>query len=127
LRNFTRRHFSEAKIRGDARRITRAAQIARGLRSRGHRRRALWKPRRCRHLALPPGSKRGCSRSHGLLAAEHAQGHETALALGASHIADPAGEFSLDNYIRMNGVTRSEAVSARKFVRYGQWFQRKAA
>ncbi|HEY8269230.1 MAG TPA: NAD(P)/FAD-dependent oxidoreductase [Xanthobacteraceae bacterium] len=46
---------------------------------------------------------------------------------GASHIADPAKEFSLDTYIRMNGVTRSEPFPLEEFVRYGQWFQRKAA
>ncbi len=45
---------------------------------------------------------------------------------GASHIADPKGEFSLDNYIRMNGVTRSEPLPLEEFVRYGQWFQRRS-
>ncbi len=46
---------------------------------------------------------------------------------GASHIADPGGELSLDNYIRMNGVKRSEPFPLEEFVRYGQWFQSKAA
>ncbi len=45
----------------------------------------------------------------------------------ASHIASPGNEFSLDNYVRMNGVKRSEPFPLEEFVRYGQWFQRKAA
>ena len=46
---------------------------------------------------------------------------------GTSHIADPRGELSLDNYIRMNRVKRTEPFPLEEFVRYGQWFQLQAA
>jgi FAD-dependent urate hydroxylase len=45
---------------------------------------------------------------------------------GASSIADPRGEFTLDAYCRENGNHVAKPIPLDRFVDYGQWFQRKA-
>ena len=45
---------------------------------------------------------------------------------GASHIADPRGELTLDAYCRENGNEVTRPIPLDRFVDYGQWFQRKA-
>ncbi len=44
----------------------------------------------------------------------------------ASHIIDPSGEHSLDAFATANGITRTENLPLKDFVRYGEWFQRRA-
>ena len=45
---------------------------------------------------------------------------------GASHIADPRGVLTLDEYCRQNGLHVSKPIPLNRFVEYGQWFQRQA-
>jgi hypothetical protein len=45
---------------------------------------------------------------------------------GASHIADPNQEFTLDAYCRENGNHLSKPIPLDRFVDYGMWYQRKA-
>lgn len=45
---------------------------------------------------------------------------------GASHIADPKQEFTLDSYCRENGNHVSKPIPLDRFVDYGNWYQRKA-
>jgi len=42
----------------------------------------------------------------------------------ASHIADPRGELTLDEYTRQNGNHISKPIPLDRFVAYGQWYQR---
>ena len=42
---------------------------------------------------------------------------------GASHIADPARELTLDAYCRKNGNHLSKPIPLERFVAYGQWYQ----
>ena len=44
---------------------------------------------------------------------------------GASHIADPRGELTLDEYCRQNGNHVSKPIPLSRFVDYGQWYQRR--
>ncbi|MGA3035050.1 MAG: NAD(P)-binding domain-containing protein [Terracidiphilus sp.] len=44
---------------------------------------------------------------------------------GASHIADPRGELTLDAYCREIGNHVARPIPLDRFVDYGQWFQRK--
>ena len=44
----------------------------------------------------------------------------------ASHLADSKGELSLDRYVNSHGLKRTEQLPREEFVRYGEWFQRKA-
>src|SRR5215472_4675171 len=44
-----------------------------------------------------------------------------------SHIADPAGRFTLDAYRRGNGNRHfEEPVPVKNFIEYGHWFRREA-
>jgi FAD-dependent urate hydroxylase len=45
---------------------------------------------------------------------------------GASHIADPKRELTLDSYCRQNGNHVSKPIPLTRFVDYGQWYQRQA-
>ena len=45
---------------------------------------------------------------------------------GASHIADPKQELTLDEYCRQNGNHISKPIPLDRFVGYGQWYQRRA-
>lgn len=45
---------------------------------------------------------------------------------GASHIADPQQQFSLDQYVKLTGVQRTEPFPIEEFIRYGEWFQQQA-
>jgi len=45
---------------------------------------------------------------------------------GASHIADPRQELTLDSYCRQNGNHLSKPIPLSRFVDYGQWYQRQA-
>ena len=45
---------------------------------------------------------------------------------GASHIADPKQELTLDAYCRQNGNHISKPIPLNRFVGYGQWYQRQA-
>ncbi len=45
---------------------------------------------------------------------------------GASHIADPKQELTLDEYCRQNGNHISKPIPLHRFVGYGQWYQRQA-
>ncbi len=45
---------------------------------------------------------------------------------GASHIADPNGELTLDAYCRENGNHLSRPIPLDRFVDYGRWYQRRA-
>jgi FAD-dependent urate hydroxylase len=45
---------------------------------------------------------------------------------GASHIADPGQELTLDAYCRQNGNHLSKPIPLNRFVEYGQWFQSRA-
>lgn len=45
---------------------------------------------------------------------------------GASHIADPRGELTLDAYCRENGNHVGKPIPIERFIAYGHWFQRKA-
>jgi FAD-dependent urate hydroxylase len=45
---------------------------------------------------------------------------------GASHIADPKQELTLDAYCRENGNHVSRPIPLDRFVDYGRWYQRKA-
>jgi FAD-dependent urate hydroxylase len=45
---------------------------------------------------------------------------------GASHIADPRQEFTLDEYCRQNGNHVSKPIPLDRFVDYGLWYQRHA-
>jgi pyridine nucleotide-disulfide oxidoreductase len=45
---------------------------------------------------------------------------------GASHIADPRGELTLEAYCRENGNHVAKPIPLDRFVNYGEWFQRKA-
>jgi hypothetical protein len=45
---------------------------------------------------------------------------------GASHIADPKGELTLDAYRDQNGNHIGKPIPLDRFVDYGQWYQRKA-
>ena len=45
---------------------------------------------------------------------------------GASHIADPKGELTLDEYCRENGNHVSKPIPLERFVDYGRWYQRRA-
>ncbi len=45
---------------------------------------------------------------------------------GASHIADPRQELTLDKYCRQNGNHISKPIPLHRFVGYGQWYQRQA-
>ncbi|HEX5507079.1 MAG TPA: NAD(P)/FAD-dependent oxidoreductase [Pseudolabrys sp.] len=44
----------------------------------------------------------------------------------ASHIIDPAGEHSLDAFAKAQGIVPAENLPLKDFVRYGEWFQRRA-
>ena len=43
---------------------------------------------------------------------------------GASHIADPRQEFTLDGYCRQNGNHVVKPIPLNRFVEYGHWYQR---
>ena len=45
---------------------------------------------------------------------------------GASHIADPRRELTLDEYCRQNGNHLSRPIPLESFVDYGRWYQRRA-
>lgn len=45
---------------------------------------------------------------------------------GASHIADPERAHSLDLFASVHGIPRTENLSLADFVRYGEWFQKRA-
>ncbi len=45
---------------------------------------------------------------------------------GASHIADPKQELTLDEYCRQNGNHISKPIPLQRFVGYGLWYQRQA-
>ena len=45
---------------------------------------------------------------------------------GASHIADPKQELTLDAYCHQNGNHISKPIPLNRFVGYGQWYQRQA-
>ncbi|MGA6987641.1 MAG: FAD-dependent oxidoreductase [Terriglobales bacterium] len=45
---------------------------------------------------------------------------------GASHIADPRQELTLDEYCRQNGNHISKPIPLQRFVGYGLWYQRQA-
>ena len=45
---------------------------------------------------------------------------------GASHIADPQNELTLDAYCRENGNHVGKPIPIERFIDYGRWFQRKA-
>ncbi|MGH9343378.1 MAG: NAD(P)-binding domain-containing protein [Terriglobia bacterium] len=45
---------------------------------------------------------------------------------GASHIADPRRELTLDAFCRETGQQQAKPIPLSQFVAYGQWFQRKA-
>ena len=45
---------------------------------------------------------------------------------GASHIADPKHELTLDAYCRENGNHVGKPIPIDRFIDYGRWFQRKA-
>ncbi len=45
---------------------------------------------------------------------------------GASHIADPKREFTLDEYCRQNGNHIAKPIPLERFVDYGLWYQRRA-
>lgn len=45
---------------------------------------------------------------------------------GASHIADPKKEFTLDEYCHRNGNHLSKPIPLARFIDYGRWFQRQA-
>jgi FAD-dependent urate hydroxylase len=45
---------------------------------------------------------------------------------GASHIADPKGELTLDAYRDQNGNHIGKPIPLERFVDYGQWYQRQA-
>ena len=45
---------------------------------------------------------------------------------GASHIADPKRELTLDAYCRENGNHVGKPIPIDRFIEYGRWFQRKA-
>ena len=45
---------------------------------------------------------------------------------GASHIADPRHELTLDSYCRQNGNHLPKPIPLSRFVEYGQWYQRQA-
>jgi len=45
---------------------------------------------------------------------------------GASHIADPRRELTLDEYCRQNGDHISKPIPLNSFVDYGLWYQRRA-
>jgi FAD-dependent urate hydroxylase len=44
---------------------------------------------------------------------------------GASHIADPRHELTLDSYCRENGIHVGKPIPIERFIDYGRWFQRK--
>src|SRR5579872_1004066 len=44
----------------------------------------------------------------------------------ASHIIDPQREHSLDVFAQTNGIEHAENLPLKDFVRYGEWFQRRA-
>jgi FAD-dependent urate hydroxylase len=44
---------------------------------------------------------------------------------GASHIADPRHELTLDEYCRQNGNHLSSPIPLERFVDYGRWYQRR--
>jgi FAD-dependent urate hydroxylase len=46
--------------------------------------------------------------------------------LGASHIADPNQQLTLDEYCRQNGGTIAKPIPLALFTSYGHWFQRQA-
>jgi FAD-dependent urate hydroxylase len=46
--------------------------------------------------------------------------------LGASHIADPKQELTLNEYCRQSGNSISKPIPLNLFVEYGRWFQRQA-
>jgi FAD-dependent urate hydroxylase len=45
---------------------------------------------------------------------------------GASHIADPKQELTLDTYCRQNGNHIAKPIPLERFVDYGQWYQKQA-
>src|ERR1700675_4544919 len=45
---------------------------------------------------------------------------------GASHIADPQRELTLDEYCRQNGNRPPRPIPLESFVDYGHWYQRRA-
>ena len=45
---------------------------------------------------------------------------------GASHIADPGQELTLDAYCLQNGNHISKPIPIERFVDYGRWYQRQA-
>lgn len=45
---------------------------------------------------------------------------------GASHLADPKHELTLDAYCRENGNHVAKPIPIERFIDYGRWFQRKA-
>ena len=44
----------------------------------------------------------------------------------ASHIADPKGELTLDEYCRQNGNHLPKPIPLQRFIDYGRWYQRQA-
>lgn len=46
--------------------------------------------------------------------------------LSASHIADPKGEFTLDEYCRQSGNQISKPIPLKLFTDYGRWYQQRA-
>jgi FAD-dependent urate hydroxylase len=45
---------------------------------------------------------------------------------GASHIADPKQELTLDEYCRQKGNHISKPIPLERFVDYGRWYQSQA-
>jgi hypothetical protein len=46
--------------------------------------------------------------------------------LGASHIADPEGKLTIDEYCRQKGNHVGKPIPLKRFVNYGLWFQQRA-
>jgi cation diffusion facilitator CzcD-associated flavoprotein CzcO len=44
----------------------------------------------------------------------------------ASHLADPGGKFSLEQYLACTGLPKQEPIPLDFFLNYGDWFQRQA-
>lgn len=44
----------------------------------------------------------------------------------ASHLSDPAGKYTLDNYLATTGQPKPEPIPLDFFLAYGQWFQQQA-
>src|SRR5580658_10924718 len=41
----------------------------------------------------------------------------------ATHFSDPRRQFTLDHYIRQQGISKPDLLSLTGFLGYGQWFQ----